>query len=179
MAIDTAKNRFDGLYSNGKPGKKKIETEQDTRFLVIDRMLTEVMGWQHSDVRTEPHRRPAMLTICYRKIEIAAIIWALRQKSKEKILVDNQNPKLAHNRLGGPALKSAGEGKRQARQYSLDHGVPFAVLPTGFEGIFFIALRTDRIPPLEGTAIVFPTLDGISENFATFHDSLSKSGFSQ
>ena len=55
MTIDIAKNHFDDLHPEWNAIREKIETEQDTRFQVIDRMLTEVMGWQHSDVRTEPH----------------------------------------------------------------------------------------------------------------------------
>ena len=179
MTIDTAKNRFDDLHPEWNAIKEKIETEQDTRFQVIDRMLTEVMGWQHSDVRTEPHGPSGYADYLLSRDKDNRNCLVIEAKRQGKILVDTQNPKLANYKLGGPALKSAGGGIRQARQYCSDHGVCFAALTTGFEWIFFIALRTDGISPLEGTAIVFPTLDSISENFATFHDLLSKSGFGQ
>ena len=61
----------------------------------------------------------------------------------------------------------------------MDHGVPFAAITTGFEWLFFIALRTDGIPPLEGKAIVFPNLEAIDQNFAAFYDLLSKAGSAQ
>ena len=72
-----------------------------------------------------------------------------------------------------------GEGVDQARKYCMDHGVSFAVVTTGFEWIFFVAIRTDGNTHSDGQAIVFPNLDCISENFATFHDLLSKTGFGQ
>lgn len=179
MTIDSAKDRFDVLYPIWKTGQDKIETEQDTRFQIIDRMLTEVMGWQHSDVRTEPHGPSGYVDYLLSRNKDDRHCLVIEAKKQGKILVDTQNPKQVNYKLGGPALKSAGEGIKQARQYCSDHGVRFAALTTGFEWVFFTALRTDGIPPLEGTAIVFPTLDSISENFATFHDLLSKSGFGQ
>ena len=177
MTIDTAKTRFDELCLEWNAVSKKIETEQDARFQVIDRILIEVMGWQHTDVRTESHGQSGYVDYLLSRNNRNCLV--IEAKRQEKILVDTRNPNLAHYKLGGPALKSASGGISQARQYCMDHGVPFAVLTTGFEWVFFVALRTDGLSPLEGTAIVFPGLDAISKNFATFYDLLSKTGFGQ
>ena len=177
MTIDTSKARFDELRLEWDATSEKIETEQDTRFQVIDRILTEVMGWQHADVSTEPHGKSGYVDYLLSSQDRNCLV--IEAKRQDKILIDTHNPNLANYKLGGPALKSASEGIIQARQYCMDHGVPFAVLTTGFEWVFFVALRTDGLSPFEGTAIVFPSLDAISKNFAIFHDLLSKGGFRQ
>ena len=150
MTIDSAKTCFDNLCLEWNATQKKIETEQDARFQVIDRILIEVMGWQYADVRTEPHGSSGYVDyLLSRNDRNCLVIEAKRQK---KILIDTQNPNLAYYKLGGPALKSANEGIEQARRYCVDHGVSYAALTTGFEWVFFAATRTDGIPPLEGTA---------------------------
>ena len=105
MTIDIAKQRFDDLYPEWNAAREKIETEQDTRFQLIDRMLTEVMGWQHTDIRTEPHDESGytdyLLSINNRKRLV------IEAKKQEKILINTQNHKLAKYKLGGPALKNA------------------------------------------------------------------------
>ena len=50
MGVDTAKAVFDRLSVEWSLNRKAIETEQDARFQVIDRMLTEVLGWPHIDM---------------------------------------------------------------------------------------------------------------------------------
>jgi len=55
MNIDQAKAQFDKLYAELMQSTIPIETEQDARFQVIDRMLTEVLGWKRAEIRTEPH----------------------------------------------------------------------------------------------------------------------------
>ena len=55
MNIDQAKEKFNSLYTELTQSCIKIETEQDARFQVIDRILTEVLGWQREEILTEPH----------------------------------------------------------------------------------------------------------------------------
>ena len=177
MTIDVAKQRFDDLYSEWITTRERIETEQDTRFQVIDRMLTDVMGWQHTDIRTEHHEQSGYVDYLLSIKKRNRLV--IEAKKQNKFLIDTHNPKVNKYKLGGSALQSARDGIEQARKYCVAHGVSFAVLTTGFEWIFFVAIRIDGISHLDGYAIVFPNLDSISDKFALFHDLLSKAGFTQ
>ena len=55
MSIDEAQSAFNRLVEEWESNSQLIETEQDTRFQVIDRFLTEVLGWAYADVKTERH----------------------------------------------------------------------------------------------------------------------------
>jgi predicted type IV restriction endonuclease len=177
MEVDKAKTVFDGLIDGWLLNRDTIETEQDTRFHVIDRMLTEILGWERIDVKTES------------SIEAGYIDYLLRVKGRNRfvveakkasrILIDTRSPRVSSYLVGGPALKSAEDGLKQAKRYCFDTGVPFAVLTSGFEWIAFWAIRTDGTPPMEGKAIVFPSIDSIRDNFALFYDLFSKDGVIQ
>ncbi|MEH2080070.1 MAG: hypothetical protein V7K89_08655 [Nostoc sp.] len=55
MNIDQAKEKFDQIYVELMDENVPLDTEQDARFQVIDRILVEVLGWDRSGIRTEPH----------------------------------------------------------------------------------------------------------------------------
>ncbi|MEH2227776.1 hypothetical protein [Nostoc sp.] len=56
MNIDQAKEKFNSLYTELTQSCIKIETEQDARFQVIDRILTEVLG-EHPVLADRPQTR--------------------------------------------------------------------------------------------------------------------------
>ncbi len=174
MGIDEAKSAFDTLYPKWLANKAAIETEQDARFQVIDRMLTKVLGWEHIDVKTEPHVESGYIDYLLRSDNRNRFV--VEAKKAAKILIDTTNPRVNSYKVGGPALQSAQTGLEQAKRYCLDTAVPFAALTTGFEWIAFWALRTDGVSPMDSKAIVFPDLEAIRENFAMFYDLFSKEG---
>jgi hypothetical protein len=52
-------NNIDEMYAKflivkDEIDNTEIETEQDTRFNIIDRILIEVLGWDRMDIKTEP-----------------------------------------------------------------------------------------------------------------------------
>ena len=132
------------------------------------------MGWERTNIRMEPHGESGYVDYLLSRGDRNCLV--LEAKRKGRLLVNTRNPNVANYKLGGPALDSARDGIAQARKYCVDHGVSYSIVTTGVEWIFFIAIRTDGRAPLEGTAIVFPTLQSVEKNFAMFHDLLSKSG---
>ena len=174
MTIDLAKAQFDALVPEWTAVDPESSTESDTRFKIIDRMLAEVMGWERTNIQMEPHGESGYVDYLLSRGDRNCLV--LEAKRKGRLLVNTRNPNVANYKLGGPALDSARDGIAQARKYCVDHGVSYSIVTTGEEWIFFIAIRTDGRAPLEGTAIVFPTLQSVEKNFAMFHDLLSKSG---
>lgn len=172
MNIDNAQKAFDKLKEKWSISIDKIMTEQDTRFQVIDLILTNVLGWNRKEIKTEPHIDSGYIDYLIHAEGRGRLV--IEAKRASKILIDTRNPRMNYYQLNGAALESARDGIKQARNYCLDTGVSFAALTTGIEWICFMALRTDGKPPNAGKAIVFPSLESISDNFATFFDLFSK-----
>jgi energy-coupling factor transporter ATP-binding protein EcfA2 len=174
MNIDTAKEQFDSLYQQLSNGDIPLETEQDARIHIIDRILIEVLGWDRQGLKTEPHTDSGyidyLLSIGGRDRLV------VEAKRTSKLLIDTCQPRMAWYKVNGPALKSATDGLEQAQRYCGDTAVLFSALTTGIEWIGFWAMRTDGIRPKEGKAVVFPNLEAIQQNFAIFYDLFSPEG---
>lgn len=174
MDIERAKEKFDQLLKIWDGNKENIETEQDVRFQVIDRMLVEVLGWDYDDISTEKHTDSAYID--YLIHSGGRNRFVVEAKKTSKLLVDTISPELGNYKVNGPALTSAQDGIEQAKRYCTNTGVSFAALTTGFQWIGFLAIRTDGKSPDTGKAIVFPTLNAINQKFAVFYDLFSKEG---
>ena len=176
MSIDAAKLAFDALSATWLKRREQIETEQDARFHVIDLILTQVLGWDRTDIKTEPS--VATGYVDYLLGSQGRSRFVVEAKRASNLLIDTKNPNYGAYKASGPALNSALAGLEQAQRYCLDTGVPFAALTTGFEWIAYWALRTDGTPAMQGKALAFPNLESITQNFAIFFDLFSKKGIS-
>ena len=174
MAVDAAYNSFAVLKEGWDKCRSGLHSEQDVRFNVIDRMLTEVLGWAHSDIKTEPKVESGYVD--YLVTHRGRNRLVIEAKRASALLVDTAMERVANYQLGGAALRSAKDGVIQAQGYCSSTGVQFAGLTTGFEWIGFWAVRSDGRPPTEGKAIVFPNLNSIGDNFALFYDLFSPEG---
>jgi GTPase SAR1 family protein len=65
---------------------------------------------------------------------------------------------------------------RQAIKYCQRRGVPIGVVCNGHQVVAFIATRSDGVAPLEGRALVFPSIEDMVSDFLAFWNSLSKPG---
>jgi energy-coupling factor transporter ATP-binding protein EcfA2 len=174
MNIDIAKERFDNLCEELAQNNIPLETEQDARLHIIDRILIEVLGWDREGIQTEPHTESGYIDYLLSTGGRNRLV--VEAKRISKLLIDTRQPRMAWYKVSGPALRSAIEGLEQAKRYCADTAVLFAALTTGIEWIGFWAVRTDGLPPKEGKAIVFPSLEAIQLNFAIFYDLFSPEG---
>ena len=174
MSIDLAKEKFDQLYIELTQGNIPLETEQDARLHIIDRIIIEVLEWDREAIRTEPYTDSGYID--YLISTAGRNRFVVEAKRASKLLVDTRQPRMAWYKVGGPALQSASDGLEQAKRYCTDTAVLFSALTTGFEWIGFWAVRTDGVPPKEGKAAVFPSLEAIQQNFAVFYDLFSQEG---
>lgn len=174
MNIDLAKERFDSLYQELVQKEIPIETEQDARLHIIDRILIEVLGWDRQGIQTEPHTESGYIDYLLSTGGRNRLV--VEAKRASKLLIDTRQPRMAWYKAGGAALQSATDGLEQAKRYCADTAVLFSALTTGCEWIGFWAVRTDGKPPKEGKAVVFPSLEAIQQNFAIFYDLFSPEG---
>lgn len=176
MSLDEANSAFQKLSAEVAERLPAIETEQDARLQLIDRLLVEVLGWEHAAIKTEPHS-PSGYTDYLLAIG-GQPRFVLEAKRTGKALLDTLNPSYRTYKVSSPALSSASDGIKQAAGYCLDHGADFSVVTTGLLWIAFLPFPAGK-SYREGTAIVFPSLTAINENFAAFYDLFSKEGISK
>lgn len=174
MNLDLAKEHFDNLYEELTQNTRPLETEQDARLQIIDRILIEVLGWAREGIKTEPHIESGYVDYLISAKGMNKLV--VEAKRTSKILIDTRQPRIGFYKVNGPALRSAIPGLNQAQRYCTDTAVLFSALTTGIEWIGFWAVRTDGVPPKEGKAIVFPSLEAVQENFAMFYDLFSQEG---
>ncbi len=174
MGVDGAFEKFKALREELKPRLSEIETEQDARFQIINRLLTEVLGWPFEDIKTEPHTASGYTDYLLSALEQRRFV--IEAKRLGPLLIDSMAPGMRNYKVGGPALSSAADGIQQAARYCLDHGVNYAALTTGANWIAFIPMPGAGMSYQEGVAISFADLDAILDNFAVFYDLFSKEG---
>jgi hypothetical protein len=171
-SLDESKRRFDALAKEWAARKEDIITEQDARFQIINRVLTEVLGWEHADIRTEPATDSGFIDYLLSAKGRARLVVEAKRQSAE--LIDVKNVKLAWYKAGGPAVQSARDGLEQARRYCAETATLMSAVTNGFQWIGYWALRTDGLPPGDGRVAVFPSLQAVSDSFSDFYDLFSK-----
>jgi cold shock CspA family protein/energy-coupling factor transporter ATP-binding protein EcfA2 len=171
VTVDEAEEQYLALVENVRDRLEAIQSEQDARLQLINRILTEVLGWQFADIKTESHSESGYTDyVLHSKGTPCFVVEAKRTGTA---LIDTANTKVGTYKVAGPALKSAGDGIRQATGYCMDYGVDFACVTTGVTWVCFIAFPGAGRSYKDSKAIVFPDFAAVAENFAYFYDLLS------
>lgn len=172
--IDRAFSAFREICVFIEAHSEVLQSEADTRLQLIDRILIEVLGWKHETIHTEPHTDDGYID--YLLTSGGRNVFVVEAKRASADLVATKSRDFACYKVGGPALGSARPGITQAMRYCFAKAVPFAAITNGISWIGFRALRTDGVPPVDGMAVTFPTLDAIGSRFAGFYDLFSSEG---
>lgn len=149
--------------------------EATTRLRVIDRLLQDCLGWRPNDIDAEKFHngdyadydigRPVVELIVEAKKE--GIYFTLPAGIVGRRVVDIETL------LTDPQTKSAIE---QVTRYCQDRGVPIAVVCNGHQLVAFFASRQDGVPPMQGRALVFSSLQEMLDDFKMFWNYLSRDG---
>lgn len=173
MTLDEGKVAFDELMIQWEPVLKTIDNEADTRFKLIDQILSNVLGWHRlADFSLEKYGESG-----YADYVLAADgrdRMVVEAKRASTVLVGTRAKSTQYLAVGSVALTSAQSGLKQAQGYCVDTGTIFALLTSGIEWIAYLAIRERGKKPADGKVIVFPNLNAISEDFAQFWDLFSR-----
>jgi hypothetical protein len=172
MDIDQSLERAKVILNDVTARVAEIETEEDARFHVINRLLIEALGWEYREIRAEPHSDSGYTDYLLSAQDQKRMV--IEAKRIGPILINTLNQQYRSYKVGGPALTSALAGITQAVGYCLDHGVNYAVLTTGLVWIAFLPMPAPGKGCREGLALVFPSGAAILDNYATFYDLFSK-----
>lgn len=146
--------------------------EADTRFKALDRILLDVLGWQHDAIFTEPPTGSGFIDYLV-KAGSGRNLFVIEAKKAGLLAPETKSNDKMNIALDGPVAKPMREGIRQALSYANEQGVPTAVLTDGYTWLFFRASRMDGRPPLKGKGILFPSWKAVTEYFVPFSELLS------
>lgn len=177
ISIDDAEKVASEIYSDVINNLHNIESEEDSKIQIVNRVLNECLGWPYTDFKAETHHENGysdyILLNDHRPVLLieAKRIGLIGVKTAEK-------NKIRHLKISGSSLKDAMSGIEQAASYSLLNGIPITILTDGITWIIFKTFTPGENYKSK-EAIVFPSFEAIISDFSSFYDLLSKSQFSK
>jgi len=132
--------------------------EADTRFRFIDKILTECLNWEPKDINNEDVRDNHYADYKLNLFRPIAVWEAKRTGNYFELPVGIKKIILPLKSIcrDNPEIKSA---LIQVSGYCHERGIQIGVVANGWQIIAFIANRSDSIAPLDGDALVIPSLD--------------------
>jgi hypothetical protein len=149
--------------------------EAQTRIDIIDRLLFEILGWNHEDVKVEErvaeNGKSTFADFVVRTAITGFVVEAKKVGRAFKNLPTARRTKIRNIvRVGNMSAPI-----RQARDYARTLGLGFAIVTNGSQWIIYPASRTDQISFERSDAIVFNSLQSILEtDLEEFVDLLSR-----
>ena len=168
-AIEHAHERLSALQSEIEACFLGHPNESDTRLKVLDRILFEVLNWQHEAVFTEPHTDSGYIDYLLTTGERRGVL-VIEAKRAGLLQPATKTNEIMHVSLTGPVVKPLVPGIKQAMRYAMENGVSVAAVADGNTWLFFKASRTDGKRPMEGRGVLFPSLNAVTGNFAKFFE---------
>lgn len=177
------------IYGTAKSAMQRLATEfptpgdgtmneATTRLRLINRVLTDALGWRPADITAEEHGpegyvdyalgRPARDVIVEAKKE--GITFKVPEGLSGRPLIDIGTLR------EDPGTRAAID---QATGYCQARGVPVAMITNGYQYIAFYASRQDGVAPLKGQALCFHSLEELEVRFEQAWAMLSREGVAQ
>lgn len=149
--------------------------EATTRLHLIDRLLFECLGWKQEDcIPEEPYGKE------YTDYSLYSPRRSLIIEAKKEGIYFELPPgyldleySLKSLFKDSPEIASA---VKQAMNYCQTRGTTLGAVCNGHQMVCFVASRSDGIPPFEGKAIIFSSLERMLTDFFRFWKYLSKPG---
>jgi hypothetical protein len=152
--------------------------EATTRLQLIDRLFLECLAWNRDDVIAEESHEGQFADYTFLVPRRVLIVEAKKEGAYFEVPAGMNHVEYSLKTLSrdNPDLKMALE---QAASYCQARGVSIGAVSNGHQIVAFVATRNDGIPPLEGRAIVFPSLEFMHEQFLDLWQALSKPGIQE
>ena len=171
MTCDASFKILESIIPEIRGALQNGATEQDARLQIIDRIITSVLNWSHSQIHTEVHNSQGYADYVLVDSENRCLA-VLEAKKTGLLRLDTAATTKSDVKVGGHVLRPAQDGISQAVDYCMDLGTSYAIVTDGNSWIFFRATRIDGLSPKEGKAIIFPCFDAVLKDFATFYELL-------
>lgn len=169
---------IEGLNAEFKTLEIDKFNEADTRFRFIDKILTECLNWEPKDISNEDVRDNHYADYKLNLFRPIAVWEAKRTGNYFELPAGTKKIILPLKSIckDNPEIKKA---LIQVSGYCHERGIQIGVVANGWQIIAFIANRNDSISPLDGDALVIPSLDVFLDNYKEVWNCLSKNGFQE
>ena len=149
--------------------------EATTRLHLIDRLFFECLAWSRDDCIAEESHEGLYTDYTFSTTRRVLIVEAKREGIYFELPVGVRQREYAIPSLCRD-YEALGAAIRQASGYCQARGVPVGAVCNAHQVVAFVATRSDGTPPLQGRALVFPSLDEMLAGFLDLWDALSKPG---
>lgn len=164
MGVDYGYEALKRLIS--EYGELQNLNEADTRFRLIDTLFFDCLSWPRDSVNMEERIDGKYADYTFVLDTRVAILEAKREGHYFELPnTTNAGTLKLQTLLTSSGVKSA---LRQAMAYCQNRGVPLCIISNGRQLIAFVATRADGIAPLDGRAIVYPSLNDINDHWIEF-----------
>jgi len=149
--------------------------EATTRFHLIDELFVSCLAWPKEDITLEERFDGTYADYVFRRPTPVLIVEAKREGNYFELPAGVYREEYSLASLVRD-YEDLARALKQASIYCQNRGVPVCVVGNGHQLVAFCGARVDGIPPLEGQAIVFPSLNIMLERFRLLWDLLSPFG---
>ncbi len=170
--LDECYHHFQTLLSDARGNWDQILTEEDAKIQLINRILTSVLGWKPGDFKAERKHSSGFSDYIICQPNSPAFVLEAKRLGQIEVSTKEDHTHKAF-KISGPALKGCLDAIEQARNYASDEGIGLYVVTDGNAWILGKTHIEGRRWK-EAEALVFPSLNAISENFSNFYDLLHK-----
>ena len=141
--------------------------EATTRLQLIDRLLEEALAWPPERISAEEAYGRTYVDYLLKGPGTQLLVEAKREGVSFEL-----PPGFESRTLSLQILRELGSdvwaAVEQALNYCLTRGIPLGAVSNGHQIIGFIGSRQDGVPPAEGRAVVFSSLEDIRAGFPDF-----------
>ena len=174
VSYDTCRGELEQLVDWYRP-RVEERNEADTRFQLVDRLFFDCLGWDKEDVKLEESYNREYTDYAFSAPRRLFIVEAKKEGDYFELPAGETRIEQSLISLSKryPNLKEALE---QAAGYCQTRGVPFGAVTNGHQLVAFVGTRSDGLPPLDGRALVFSSLQFMLDNFLELWQAVSKPG---
>jgi hypothetical protein len=174
--VDEAFTAFKKLRLELPANDKKVITESDTRFKLIDPMLTTVLGWPKTEILTEEKVGEGRLDYLLSDAEGRAC--AVVEAKQRDIALVTEDKRGQLYRIDGPVFQLCQEiFAKQLVPYCQSKRVAVGFLTNGVQWVGVLGNRVDGVAFKDDRGAAFSSLDDIAAAFELFYNLFSFEGF--
>lgn len=181
----TTENAFECLESliagGGSAVSERNRNEAQTRFDIIDKILTEVLDWPDHKIKLEENVDTAGFSD-YELLDLSTVAIVEAKREGVSFHLPDDSPAGPCNLravLGGDQNKELKLALNQVSKYAGARGVGPCAVTNGLQWVLFMGSRADGTPPLEGRALMYRSLEDIKDRLLEFRQVFSPEGVAQ
>lgn len=177
--FDTGVEALDALieWERSAAGRPPLN-EADTRFHLIDHLLRDVLRWPEPAFSMEKRTEGGDYIDYLLGAPGPRLVLEAKREGLHFVLpagVTAGTYKI-RNLVQGSAGRPLKDAMEQVAAYAAQIGVAPAGVCNGHQLVVFLATRMDGVPPMDGQALVFPSLEEMRTSFRDLWDSVSPVG---